>query len=98
MQPHKILISFCNPIFNFQIENGREFGLAHHLILVTLYCSSAFLTRGSRFFLIAFLIGNFGTAMKKIIEKKLLKVSIIASIILIIFAFLIYSFLKNFIN
>ena len=34
----------------------------------------------------------------KIIEKKLLKVSIIASIILIIFAFLIYSFLKNFIN
>ena len=28
------------------------------------------LTRGSRFFLIAFLIGNFGSAMKKIIEKK----------------------------
>ena len=30
------------------------------------------LTRGLRFFLIAFLIGNFGSAMKKIIEKKLL--------------------------
>ena len=28
------------------------------------------LTRGSRFFLIAFLIGNFGPTMKKIIEKK----------------------------
>jgi len=58
----------------------------------------SFLTRGSRFFLIAFLIGNFGTAMKKIIEKKLLKLSIIVSIILIIFAFLIYNFLINFIN
>ena len=28
------------------------------------------LTRGSRFFLIAFLVGNFGPTMKKIIEKK----------------------------
>ena len=27
------------------------------------------ITRGSRFFLIAFLVGNFGSAMKKIIEK-----------------------------
>ena len=41
------------------------------------------LTRGSRFFIIAFLVGNFGPAMKSIIEKKLLKVSIITSIILI---------------
>ncbi len=56
------------------------------------------LTRGSRFFIIAFLIGNFGPAMKKIIEKKLLKFSIILSIILIIFAYLIYKFLINFIN
>ena len=31
----------------------------------------AILTRGSRFFIIAFLIGNFGPAMKKIIEKKI---------------------------
>ena len=54
-------------------------------------------TRGSRFFLIAFLVGNFGPAMKKIIEKKLLKFSILLSVILIIFAYLIYKFLNNFI-
>ena len=56
------------------------------------------LTRGSRFFLIAFLVGNFGSTMKKIIEKKLIKFSIILSIILIIFAYTIYKFLNNFIN
>ena len=56
------------------------------------------LTRGSRFFLIAFLVGNFGPAMKKIIEKKLLKFSILISIILIIVAYFIYTFLNNFIN
>ena len=55
------------------------------------------LTRGSRFFLIAFLIGNFGSTMKLLIEKKLLKISIIASIILIIFAYFVYKFLNNFI-
>ena len=55
------------------------------------------LTRGSRFFLVAFLIGNFGPAMKLLIEKKLLKISIIASIILIIFAYFVYKFLTNFI-
>ena len=56
------------------------------------------ITRGLRFFLIAFLIGNFGSTMKKIIEKKLLKFSIILSIILIFFAYLIYKFLINFTN
>ena len=56
------------------------------------------LTRGSRFFLIAFLVGNFGPTMKKIIEKKLLKFSILLSVILIIFAYFIYKFLNNFIN
>jgi len=56
------------------------------------------ITRGSRFFLISFLIGNFGPAMKKIIEKKLLKFSLILSIILIIFTYLIYKFLINFIS
>jgi len=56
------------------------------------------ITRGSRFFLISFLIGNFGSAMKKIIEKKLLKFSIILSIVLITFAYLIYKFLINFIS
>ena len=56
------------------------------------------LTRGSRFFLIAFLIGNFGSTMKKIIEKKLLKFSIILSIIIIGFAYFIYKFLDIFIT
>ena len=54
------------------------------------------LTRGSRFFLISYLIGNFGPAMKVLIEKKLLKVSIIIAIILVIFAFFVYKFLSNF--
>ncbi len=56
------------------------------------------ITRGSRFFLVSFLIGNFGPTMKKIIEKKLLKFTLILSIILIGLAFLIYKFLNNFIN
>ena len=56
------------------------------------------ITRGLRFFIIAFLIGNFGTTMKKIIEKKLVLASIIISIILIIFVFFIYNFLVNFNN
>ena len=54
------------------------------------------LTRGSRFFLIAFLIGNFGPAMKKIIEKKLVTVSIIISVILVIVAYFVYNFLIKF--
>ena len=68
-----------------------NFNILYFIIISTL-------TRGSRFFLIAFLIGNFGTTMKKIIEKKLLKFSIILSIIIIIFAYLIYKFLINFIS
>jgi len=71
-------------------------GFVHFNILYFVFVS--LLTRGSRFFIIAFLIGNFGPTMKKIIEKKLLKVSIIVSIILIIFAYLIYKFLINFIT
>ena len=55
------------------------------------------ITRGSRFFLISFLIGKFGSTMKEIIEKKLIKVSIVISIIIIVFAFLVYKFLKGFI-
>ena len=61
-----------------------------YFILVSL------LTRGSRFFLIAFLIGNFGPAMKKIIEKKLVTISIIISVILVIIAYFIYNFLIKF--
>ena len=54
------------------------------------------LTRGSRFILIAFLIGNFGPAMKKIIEKKLVTVSIILSVILVMVAYFVYNFLIKF--
>ena len=53
------------------------------------------ITRGTRFFLISFLIGKFGSAMKEIIEKKLIKVSIVISIIIIVVAFLVYKFLKH---
>ena len=56
------------------------------------------LTRGSRFLLIAFLIGNFGSTMKKIIEKKLITVSIIFSVFVMLFAYFIYNFLINFSN
>ena len=56
------------------------------------------ITRGSRFFIIAFLIGNFGPTMKKIIEKRLLSVSILISLIIIIIAYLVYKFLLNFSN
>ena len=66
-----------------------HFNIIYFIIIATL-------TRGIRFFLIAFLIGNFGPAMKVLIEKKLLKISIIVSIILIIFAYLVYKFLTNF--
>ena len=71
-------------------------GFVHFNIIYFIIIST--LTRGSRFFIIAFLIGNFGSAMKTIIEKKLLKFSIILSIILIIFALFIYKFLVNFLN
>ena len=68
-----------------------HFNLAYFIIV-------SLLTRGSRFFFIAFLIGNFGPTMKLLIEKKLLKISIIASIIIIIIAFLVYKFLNNFLT
>ena len=58
----------------------------------------AILTRGSRFFIIAFLIGNFGPTMRKIIEKRLVTFSIIFSFIIIIIAYLVYNFLVNFIS
>ena len=66
-----------------------HFNLIYFIIVATL-------TRGARFFLIAFLIGNFGPAMKKIIEKKLLTVSIIFSIIIIIVAYFVYNFFVKF--
>ncbi len=66
-----------------------NFNLAYFIIV-------ALITRGFRFFIIAFLIGNFGPTMKLLIEKKLLKISIIISIIVIVFAYLVYKFLNNF--
>ena len=71
-------------------------GFVHFNLLYFIIVS--LITRGSRFFLIAFLVGNFGSAMKKIIEKKLLKFSLILSFLLIIFAYLTYKFLINFMN
>ena len=56
------------------------------------------ITRGLRFFIIAFLIGNFGSAMKKIIEKKLITLSIIFTIVVLIVGYLVYKFLINFIH
>ena len=53
-------------------------------------------TRGSRFFLISFLVGNFGNTIKKIIEKKLLKISALFTILILLVAYLIYYFLINF--
>ena len=69
-------------------------GFVHFNIFYFLLICAA--TRGLRFFIIAFLIGNFGKAMQKIIEKQLLTVSIIVSVILIILAYLVYNFLINF--
>ena len=55
-------------------------------------------TRGSRFFIIAFLVGNFGLAMKKLIEKKLMKISLIISITLIVFVYFVYNFMSKFVS
>ena len=68
-----------------------EFNLVYFIVV-------SLITRGSRFFIITFLVGNFGSAMIKIIEKKLLKFSLILSATFIIFAYLIYKFLINFMN
>ena len=56
------------------------------------------ITRGSRFFIIAFLIGNFGPTIKKIIERKMIMVSLIFTIIVMIIAYLVYNFLINFVQ
>ncbi len=69
-------------------------GFVHFNIIYFIFIAAV--TRGMRFFLIAFLIGNFGPAMKKIIEKKLLIVSIIFSVVIIIVAYFVYNFLINF--
>ena len=66
-----------------------------HFNLVYFIIISA-VTRGSRFVIIAFLIGNFGPTMKKIIEKKLLPFSILIGILLIIIGYMVYNFLLDF--
>ena len=68
-----------------------HFNLLYFIIVATI-------TRGARFFIIAFLIGNFGKAMKKIIEKKLVTVSIFFSIVIVLFAYLIFKYLQNFVG
>ena len=68
-----------------------HFNLVYFIII-------SFLTRGLRFFIIAFLVGNFGAAMKKVIEKKLITLSIIFTIAVIIVAYLFYNFITNFIG
>ena len=71
-------------------------GFVHFNIIYFIIVST--LTRGFRFFLIAFLIGNFGSAMKKIIQKKLVAASIIFAIIIIVVAYFVYNFLIKFTN
>ena len=71
-------------------------GFVHFNIFYFILIS--FFTRGLRFFIIAFLIGNFGPTMKKIIEKKLITLSIVFTIIVIIVAYLVYNFLLSFLG
>ena len=69
-------------------------GFVHFNLIYFIIISAV--TRGSRFFIIAFLIGNFGPTMKKIIEKKLLPFSILIGILLIIIGYMVYNFLLDF--
>ncbi len=70
-------------------------GFVHFNIFYFIFIS--ILTRGSRFFIIAFLVGNFGPTMKKIIEKKLMTLSIIFVLVAITIAYLVYNFLIKFV-
>ena len=68
-------------------------GFVHfNLIYFIIIC---FLVRGSRFFLISVLIGKFGPKVKFLLEKKLLKISIIFAILIIGAAFILYFLLKK---
>ena len=69
-------------------------GFVHFNLIYFIIISAV--TRGSRFFIIAFLIGNFDPTMKKIIEKKLLPFSILIGILLIIIGYMVYNFLLDF--
>ena len=68
-------------------------GFVHfNLIYFIIIC---FLVRGSRFFLISVLISKFGPKVKLLLEKKLLKISIIFTILIIGVAFILYFLLKK---
>ena len=68
-------------------------GFVHfNLIYFVTIC---FLARGSRFFLISVLIGKFGQKIKLLLEKKLLRISIIFTILIIVAAFILYFLLKK---
>ena len=68
-------------------------GFLHfNLIFFILIC---LLVRGFRFFLISILIGKFGLKIKLLIEKKLIKISIIFTILTIGVAFILYFLLKK---
>ena len=68
-------------------------GFLHfNLIFFILIC---LLVRGFRFFLISILIGRFGPKIKLLIEKKLIKISIIFTILTIGVAFILYFLLKK---
>ena len=68
-------------------------GFVHfNLVYFVIIC---FLARGSRFFLIAILIGKFGPKIKYLLQKKLLKISIIFTILTIGIAFILYFLLKK---
>ena len=59
------------------------------------FVTICFLVRGSRFFLISVLIGKFGPKIKLLIEKKLIKISIIFTILTTGVAFILYFLLKK---
>ena len=59
------------------------------------FVTICFLVRGSRFFLISVLIGKFGSKIKLLLEKKLLRISIIFTILVIGTAFILYFLLKK---
>ena len=69
-------------------------GFVHFNIFYFIIVSA--LTRGSRFFLVALLIRYFGPAIKNAIEKRLLLASLIFSLIIIVVAYLLYNYFKNF--
>ena len=69
-------------------------GFVHFNIFYFIIVSA--LTRGSRFFIVALLIRYFGPTIKRIIEKRLLFVSLVLSLLLIVVGYLLYKYLQNF--